>query len=112
MYCASLIWEPGDYDSEFERLNEEIERIACSLPGYLGVESWQSTEGSRRCASYYWTDLDTLKGFSTHPTHLEAKRQYSRWFKSYHVVVSEVIRSYGNGMLKHITPNSRDRSAT
>jgi heme-degrading monooxygenase HmoA len=112
MYCASFIWEPGVYDSEFHRLNELIEEVAQSLPGYLGSESWQSREGSRNCANYYWKDLDTLKAFSAHPTHLEAKRQYASWYKGYHIVVSEVIRTYGDGNLPHITPNDHNRLTT
>jgi heme-degrading monooxygenase HmoA len=111
MFCASFIWEPGTYDAEFHRLNDIIDQVALALPGYLGVESWQNADGSRRCANYYWTDLDTLRAFSTHPAHQEAKRQYAQWYKGYHIVVSEVIRSYGDGAFAHITPNQRDRVA-
>ncbi len=103
MFCATFIWEPGTYDAEFHRLNDLINAAALSLPGYLGVESWQNTDGSRRCANYYWSDLDTLRIFSTHSAHLEAKRQYARWYKGYQIVVTEVIRSYGDGQIKHIT---------
>jgi heme-degrading monooxygenase HmoA len=110
MYCASFIWEPGIVDTEFHRLNGIIEQVALSLPGHLGVESWQNADGSRRCANYYWADLETLKAFSTHPAHQEAKRQYTRWYKGYHIVISEVIRSYGDGAFAHITPNSRGRT--
>jgi heme-degrading monooxygenase HmoA len=107
VYCASFIWEPGQYDAEFHRLNEVIDHVARELPGFLGVESWQSTNGSRRCANYYWADLDTLRAFSIHPSHQEAKRQYARWYNGFHIVVSEVVRSYGDGSLSHVTPNRR-----
>ncbi|HWR96527.1 MAG TPA: antibiotic biosynthesis monooxygenase [Arenimonas sp.] len=110
MYCAAFIWEPGTVDAEFHRLNELIEQVALALPGFLGVEPWQNQDGSRRCANYYWADLDTLRAFSTHPAHLEAKRQYARWYKGYHIVISEVIRSYGDGHFPHITPNHRERT--
>ncbi len=70
MYSASFIFEPGEYDDEFHRLNEAIEKVARQLPGYLGVDSWQTPDGSRRNAIYYWDSLDTLNAFSTHPTHL------------------------------------------
>jgi heme-degrading monooxygenase HmoA len=107
VYCASFIWEPGVYDAEFHRLNSAIEQIARSLPGFLGSETWQSADASRKCANYYWKDLDTLKAYSGHPTHQEAKRQYSRWYNGYHIVVSEIVRTYGDGSLLHITPNDR-----
>lgn len=98
MYSASFIWEPGEYDAEFHRLNDLLDTLARSLPGFRGVDSWQSPDGTRRNAVYYWDDLETLEQFAGHPTHLEAKRQYSRWYRGYRVVVAEVLRSYGDGL--------------
>jgi len=111
MYIASFIVDPGQYDSDFHRLNGIIDSVARSLPGFLGAESWQSSDGSRKNATYFWDSLDTLKFFSTHPVHQEAKRQYAQWYKGYHIVISEVIRSYGDGSFGHITPNDRQRAA-
>ena len=107
MYSAAFIWEPGTYDAEFHRLNAIIGEAARSLPGYLGVELWQDAEGRRRNATYYWDSLDTLKAFSTHPVHQQAKREYARWYAGYHIVVSQVLRSYGDGAFEHVTPNAR-----
>jgi heme-degrading monooxygenase HmoA len=109
MFSASFIWEPGVYDAEFHRLNKLIDEVARSMPGFLGVDSWQTTDGTRKNAIYYWDSLETLRKFSMHPAHLEAKRQYSRWYKGYHIVISEVVRSYGDGAFPHITPNQRAR---
>jgi len=111
MFIASFIYTPGQYDDEFHRLNAIIDALAKSLPGFLGTESWQSTNNNRRNATYYWRDLDTLKAFSMHPAHQEAKRQYTKWYEGYHVVISEVVRSYGDGALGHATPNDRSQSA-
>jgi heme-degrading monooxygenase HmoA len=109
MYSAAFIYEALDYDEDFHRLNAEIDAVARSLPGFLGVEAWQAADGRRKNATYFWSDLDTLKSFSTHPAHLEAKRQYARWYEGYHIVISEVLRSYGNGALAHATPDERAR---
>lgn len=110
MYSAAFIWEPGEYDAEFHRLNALIDEVARALPGFLGTESWQAVDGTRRNATYYWDSLDTLKAFSTHPAHQEAKRQYARWYAGYHVVVAQVVRSYGDGAFAHVTPNARERA--
>jgi heme-degrading monooxygenase HmoA len=110
MIIASFIFEPGKYDEEFHRLNAIIDSVAKSLPGFLGTESWQSEDGRRRNASYFWDSLETLKTFSIHPSHLEAKRQYRKWYEGYHIVISEVVRSYGDGAFAHFTPNDRSRS--
>lgn len=106
MYIASFIFEPGKYDAEFHRLNKIIDDAARSLAGFLGTESWQSPDGRRVNATYFWDSLDTLKVFSEHSVHQEAKRQYTQWYKGYHIVISEVIRSYGDGHFAHPTPNA------
>jgi len=107
MYSAAFIFEPGEYDARFHELNALIDRAARSTPGYLGRESWRSTDGAASNATYYWSSLDALKQFSLNADHMEAKRQYSRWYRGYHIVISEVLRSYGDGTLEHITPNER-----
>ena len=104
MFSAAFIYQPGEYDSEFHRLNDMIQAAAEAMPSYLGVESWQSADGQLKNATYYWSDLAALKEFSMHPNHLEAKRNYARWYQGYHIVISQVIRSYGDGAFKHITP--------
>ena len=104
MFCAAFIYQPGEYDSEFHRLNDMIQAAAEAMPSYLGVESWQSEDGRLKNATYYWSDLAALKEFSMHPSHLEAKRNYARWYQGYHIVISEVIRSYGDSAFPHITP--------
>ena len=81
------------------------------MPGYLGVEAWQDADGRRGNATYYWDSLDTLKAFSTHPVHQQAKREYARWYAGYHIVVSQVLRSYGDGAFAHVTPNQRGAQA-
>lgn len=99
LYTVSFQWEPGEYDAEFHRLNAEIDAVARALPGFRGVESWRSTDGRRGNAVYWWDSLEDLQAFAVHPTHLEAKRQYARWYAGYHVVVAEVMRQYGDGRM-------------
>ena len=103
MYSVSFIFDPGDYDKEFHRLNHLIDEAADNTAGYLGSESWSSRNGTTISAIYYWETLDALETFSRHPRHLEAKRQYSRWYKGYQIVVAQVVRSYGDGGIEHIT---------
>ena len=107
MHSAAFIFEPGTYDERFHELNALIDAAARATPGYLGAESWRSVDGSRVCATYYWDSLEALAQFSTHPKHAEAKREYQRWYRGYHIVISEVVRSYGDGTFTHFTPNMR-----
>lgn len=108
MFSAAFIFKPGEYDDEFHRLNGLIDEAANNTDGYLGAESWKSMDGKTINATYYWESLEALQTFSRHPRHLEAKQQYSRWYKGYHIVVSEVVRSYGDGTIAHFTPNERE----
>ena len=107
MYSAAFIFEPGVYDASFHELDALIETAALATEGYLGRETWKSVDGSKTNATYYWDTQESLKAFSSHPKHLEAKRQYQRWYKSFHIMVSQIIKSYGDGALTHITPNER-----
>jgi hypothetical protein len=50
--------------------------------------------------------LNAIKTFSTHPVHQQAKRDYPRC-AGYHIVVSQVLRSDGDGAFEHVTPNVR-----
>ena len=75
----------------------------------MGSESWQTGDGELLNSTYYFESLEALKTFSSDPTHLEAKRQYERWYEGFHIVVSEVLRSYGDGRIAHLTPNQRRR---
>ena len=111
MYSVAFIYEPGQYDAEFHRLNDLIDAVARAMPGFLGAESWRSPDGKRSNACYYWSDLDSLSEFAVHPAHQEAKRQHKRWYDGYHIVISEVVRSYGDGAFAHLTPNERQRAA-
>ena len=107
MYSAAFIFRPGNYDDEFHRLNKLIDTAADETDGFIGSESWQSVSGDIVNATYYWASLDALQTFSRHPRHLEAKKQYQRWYDGYHIVISEVIRSYGDDTIEHFTPNDR-----
>jgi hypothetical protein len=37
----------------------------------------------------------------SHPVHLQAKARYSEWLSGYQVIVSQVLRTYGDGALPH-----------
>ena len=107
MYSASFILEPGTFDAKFHALDALIEAAALATPGYLGAETLKSGDGRITHLIYYWETLESLKEFSSHPQHLEAKRQYQQWYKGFHIVISQILKSYGDGVLTHITPNQR-----
>ena len=107
MYSVAFIFEPGEYDEEFHALDDFIQNFAESMNGFIGKECWNSLDGKIMNSTYYWKDKASIKAFSSHPKHIEAKRQYAKWYKGYHIIVSKIERSYGDGGIPHVTPNMR-----
>ncbi|NBF05889.1 antibiotic biosynthesis monooxygenase [Pseudomonas sp. Fl5BN2] len=107
MYIAAFIYKPGQRDEEFHRLSAIIDEIAISLPGFVGTQSWTSADQQLINASYYWEDEASIQAFARHPAHLEAKRQYQRWYAGYQVVISKVERAYGDGAITQLLANNR-----
>ncbi len=107
MYSATFIYDAGTYDDKFHALNNLIQEVAEASAGFEGSESWKSISSDRISSTYYWSDQAALKQFAMHPKHLEAKRQYAKWYKGYHVVIAKIERSYGDAAFAHITPNNR-----
>lgn len=110
LFCASFIFEQHSRDADFEALDAEIARAAEGNPGFVGKETWFDADKKRLNASYYWRSMEDLQTFSKHQVHVRAKRRYKEWYSGFHVVISEVLRSYGDDAFDHVTPNSRART--
>ncbi|SRR6056297_1085771 len=110
MFSAAFIFRPGTYDDDFHSLDRQIHEAAVSTDGFLGREIWQSPNGALMNVIYYWHSMQALETFSKHPKHLEAKRQYRRWYEGFHVVVSEVRHAYGDGRISHVTRSAGSES--
>ncbi|WP_018687730.1 monooxygenase family protein [Ahrensia kielensis] len=107
MLSAAFIFVDGALDEEFFRLDGLIEQAAKATDGYLGVERWVEPEGKKRNSTYYWRNDAALKSFSNNPIHLEAKRQYQKWYEGFHVIIARVEKTYGDGALDSFLPDNR-----
>jgi heme-degrading monooxygenase HmoA len=101
MYSATFILASKVFDEEFHRLDAAIAQAAKAIPGYLGEETWENPGTGLVSNVYYWDSLDALQQLMKHPTHLEAKAKQAQWLNGYQVIVSQVLRSYGDGKLAH-----------
>jgi len=107
MYQASFIFRPGQLDEDFHKANEVIGEAASAIEGYLGEESWSSQATGLRMATYYWRSREALNEFARLASHRAAKQQQSRWYQGYHVIVSKIETTYGDGKLEHVTGDTR-----
>ena len=103
MYSATFIFDKRQYDEEFYKLDYAIAELAKLSTGYLGEEAWENSETGCISNVYYWETLDGLNELMESPKHLEAKAAQSKWLNGYQIVISQVIRAYGDGTLPHPT---------
>lgn len=104
MYSSTFTFAPGTFDETFYRLDEEIAVFAKSIPGYLGEESWENKTTGLVSNVYYWETLEALQQLTQHPTHLLAKSQQGKWLDGYQIVISQVLRVYGDTKLNNKLP--------
>jgi heme-degrading monooxygenase HmoA len=106
MYSSTFIFAKGTWDEEFYRLDEQIAVVARATPGYLGEESWENTSTGLVSNIYYWDSLEALQTLMHHPAHLEAKSKQANWLCGYQVVISHVLRTYGDAKLAGMLPTA------
>jgi heme-degrading monooxygenase HmoA len=106
MYSSTFIFAKADWDEEFHRLDAAIAQAAKATPGYLGEESWENAASGLISNVYYWESLEALQALMRHPTHLEAKSRQAQWLAGYQVVISQVLRTYGDSRLQGLLPTA------
>ncbi|GKS77396.1 antibiotic biosynthesis monooxygenase [Acidovorax sp. SUPP950] len=104
MYSATFIFATKQLDGDFHRLDQDIAATAKTIPGYIGEETWENSATGLTLNMYYWDSLEALQELMNHPAHLKAKRKQANWLAGYQVVISKVIRMYGDGQLKDRLP--------
>ena len=101
MYSATFIFDKKQFDDEFHQIDHAIAEIAKQTVGYLGEEAWENPDTGRISNVYYWETMKGIQELMNHPKHIEAKAAQSRWLNGYQVVISQVIRAYGDGAFPH-----------
>lgn len=99
MYSSTFIFAKKHFDEKFYSLDQAIAEAAKEIPGYLGEEAWENTSTGLVSNVYYWESLEALQSLIQHPKHLEAKAAQENWLEGYQVVISQVIKTYGDGKL-------------
>ncbi|MCB4811241.1 antibiotic biosynthesis monooxygenase [Methylovorus menthalis] len=106
MYSATFIFDKKQFNEAFYALDNAIAEAARQTSGYLGEESWENPSSGLIANTYYWKTMDGLQALMQHPKHLEAKAAQANWLNGYQVIISEVLRTYGDGKINHPTSSS------
>ena len=101
MYSATFIFKKKQYDEEFYLLDRAIAECAKQSAGYLGEEAWVNAETGQISNVYYWETMDGLEELMHNPKHIEAKAEQSKWLNGYQIIISKVLRTYGDGGISH-----------
>lgn len=107
MYSSTFIFAKKQFDDEFHGLDQAIAEAAKSIPGYLGEEAWENSGTGLISNVYYWDSLESLEILMQHPKHLEAKAAQSKWLDGYQVIISQVLRTYGDAKLHYPIQSSK-----
>lgn len=106
MYSSTFIFATKQFDEAFHRLDQQIAAHAKTIPGYLGEESWSNADTGLVSNVYYWETLEALQQLMQHPSHLAAKAAQQQWLAGYQVVISQVLRCYGDAKLSGLLPSA------
>lgn len=101
MYSSTFIFATKQFDDEFHRLDQAIAEMAKAIPGYIGEETWENASTGLVSNVYYWESLESLQALMQHPKHLEAKAKQEKWLAGYQVIISQVLRTYGDARISH-----------
>ena len=104
MYSSTFIFAGKQFDEAFHRLDQEIASIAKAIPGYLGEEAWENKEIGLVSNVYYWEFFEALQNLVRYLRHLEAKAAQDNWLNGYQVIISQVIRIYGDSKIRQHLP--------
>jgi heme-degrading monooxygenase HmoA len=89
-------WGDSPTDHAYDEAAARMTELAATIPGYLGIESTRSSDGTGITVSY-WTDEAAIEQWRQHPDHLDAQaRGRSEWYEWYEVRVARVERAYGH----------------
>ena len=84
----------GADEAGYGKMAGLMDRLARTMPGYLGVESTRGTDGLGITISY-WQSEAAILAWREHATHVLAQEAgKSRWYEHYELRVAKVERAY------------------
>lgn len=86
-------WGEQAVDAAYDAAAARMEELAQTIPGYLGIESSRSGDGTGITVSYWHTE-ESIAEWRGHPEHLEVQASGRRdWYEWYELRVGRVERA-------------------
>lgn len=86
-------WGEAAADVAYGTAADRMEELAATIPGYLGIESSRSADGTGITVSY-WESEEAIAEWRRHPEHLDAQASgRSDWYEWYELRVARVERA-------------------
>lgn len=86
-------WGDTATDAAYDAAAARMESLAASIPGYLGLESSRSADGTGITVSY-WASEAAIAEWRAHPEHLDAQaRGRQDWYAWFELRVAMVERA-------------------
>jgi heme-degrading monooxygenase HmoA len=84
-----------DGDRGYASMEEQMEELAKTMPGYLGIHSARDSSGIGITVSYWQTEAD-ISRWKENAEHLDAQELgKSSWYSDYTIRIAKVERAYG-----------------
>ena len=96
MYAVIFEAEINELDKGYYETAKRMRDLATT---YYGCKGFRSTcEGNKEIAISYWENLEDITIWKQNEEHMKAQEEgKSRWYKSFHVYVVEVLCDYSYG---------------
>jgi heme-degrading monooxygenase HmoA len=86
-------WGDAATDAAYDAAAVRMEELAATIPGYLGIESSRSADGTGITVSY-WESDEAIAEWRRHPEHLDVQSSgRSDWYAWYELRVGRVERA-------------------
>ena len=91
MYAVIFKATIKEFDAQYSEMAERMRDLAVSEYGC--TEFTACTEGDKEIAISYWPSMEHIKAWHKNPEHKKAQALgKSKWYSSYQVQVTEVLR--------------------
>ncbi|HWO93945.1 MAG TPA: antibiotic biosynthesis monooxygenase [Dehalococcoidia bacterium] len=83
-----------EHEAEYEREATRIAQIAATMPGFVGIKTFEADDGER-VSIVEFESAEAHESWRLHPEHRAAQRLgRERFYSEYHIQVGEVSKDY------------------